>query len=375
MRVAINGYGRVGRCVLRAAVERRNQRRLTVGSLSPLATGSKLDDFYFDDFDFDIVAINEIASLDAMTYLTRYDSTHGAFPGNVQSQAANATQKRDCLQIDGASIELLHEADPSQLPWDELGVDIVFECTGQISQLESANQHLRAGAKQVLLSNPGEFPIPALVYGVNHQHANVNDAVLSAASCTSNALIPVLSILDQAIGIENGVITTIHASMHDQPVIDAYHSDDLRRNRAASQSIIPVATELASGIGRVLPKFEGKFVAHALRVPVNNVSALNVTLNLTRDTSATELNRIVSEAAHQQMNGILGYTDALLASCDFNHDARSGIVDGNQTLVSNGADSEGKSGRGNTANVLIWFDNEWAFANRMIDLAAYIYRT
>ena len=168
------------------------------------------------------------------------------------------------------------------------------------------------------------------------------------------------------------MITTIHASMHDQPVIDAYHSDDLRRNRAASQSIIPVATELAAGIGRVLPKFNGKFVAHALRVPVNNVSAINVTLNLAGDTSALELNQIISDAASEHLQGILGYTEALLASCDFNHDTRSGIVDGTQTLVSNGSDSKASSDRGNTANLLIWFDNEWAFANRMLDLAAYL---
>ncbi len=302
-----------------------------------------------------IVAINEIASQEAVTYLTTFDSTHGRFPAAVSN-------KDDSLLIAQYAIALYQQADHRELPWGELAVDLVLECTGKITTMGVAEQHIKAGARQVLLSNPGEAKIPALVYGVNHQQAHGDMPVLSAASCTSNALVPVLSVLDEAFGIENGVITTIHASMHDQPVIDAYHSSDLRRNRAASQSIIPVDTALAQGIGRILPKLQGKFVAHALRVPVNNVSALNVTINLSKKITVEQVNECLRLAAEQQLLGILGYTEALLASCDFNHDSHSGIVDAQQTRVS----------MAKTVNILIWFDNEWAFANRMLDLALYL---
>jgi D-erythrose 4-phosphate dehydrogenase len=209
----------------------------------------------------------------------------------------------------------------------------------------------------VLLSNPGESGIPVVVCGVNPALLDTSPPLASAASCTSNALIPVLHVLHEAFGISNGIITTIHASMHDQPVIDAYHSDDLRKNRAASQSIIPVDTGLALGIGRVLPELEGKFAAHAVRVPVNNVSALNITLNLNCLTDVTAVNGVLQQAAKTSLEGVMGFTQERLASCDFNHDARSGIIDAQQTLVSE-----------NTVNLLVWFDNEWAFANRMLDL-------
>ena len=331
MRVAINGYGRIGRCVLRACCERRDAAALSV------------------------VAINELASPEAIAHLTTYDSTHGRFPLSVEGG-------KNRLLIDGESISLLQQEDCRSLPWRPLAVDLVMECTGKIGSTAAAMQHIEAGAGKVLLSHPGESDIPALVYGVNHCAPDNDSAVVSAASCTSNALIPVLSVLDNAFSIDNGVVTTIHASMHDQPVIDAYHSEDLRRNRAASQSIIPVDTSLSQGVGRVLPSLAEKISAHALRVPVNNVSALNITVNVAREVSVDEVNSAFREAAQcPPLGGILGYTEELLASCDFNHDARSSIVDAHQTRVS----------CGRTVNVLVWFDNEWAFANRMIDLALY----
>lgn len=349
MRLAINGYGRVGRCVLRAWFERLNAES-TINT-QPLS----------------VVAINELADDDAIAYLTRYDSTHGRFPATISRQK-NAAQQSQLL-VDDIAVDLFRQQDHAQLPWRVLDIDLVMECTGTISSVSQANKHIDAGARRVLLSNPGEGDIPALVYGVNHQHeANYQTTILSAASCTSNALVPVLSVLDKAFGVANGVVTTIHASMHDQPVIDAYHSQDLRRNRAASQSIIPVDTLLAQGIERVLPNLQGKFVAHALRVPVNNVSALNVTVNLNKATTEAQVNAVLKQAAEQDLSGVLGYTEELLASCDFNHDPRSGIIDANQTRVC----TDGSALAGKTVNVLIWFDNEWAFANRMLDLALFL---
>ena len=339
MRLAINGYGRIGRCVLRAWHERDDTSDLT------------------------IVAINELANHDAIAYLTEYDSTHGRFPGTVDGISHDGASGQQ-LKIDKNLIGLYHQSDPVSLPWQSLDIDLVMECSGQVNTLSAAELHCRAGAKKVLLSNPGEANIPAIVFGVNQHIITRDDLVLSAASCTSNALIPVLSTLDHAFGVANGVITTIHASMHDQPVIDAYHSSDLRRNRAASQSIIPVDTALAQGVDRVLPELEGKMVAHALRVPVNNVSALNVTLNVERDITVAQVNQCLRQASLAELNGVLGYTEDLLASCDFNHDSRSGIIDANQTRVS----------AERTVNLLIWFDNEWAFANRMLDLALYLSR-
>lgn len=339
MRLAINGYGRIGRCVLRAWHERDDTSDLT------------------------IVAINELANHDAIAYLTEYDSTHGRFPGTVDGISHDGANDQQ-LKIDKDLIGLYQQSDSVSLPWQSLDIDLVMECSGQVNTLSAAEKHCRAGAKKVLLSNPGEANIPAIVFGVNQHIITRDDVVLSAASCTSNALIPVLSTLDHAFGVANGVITTIHASMHDQPVIDAYHSSDLRRNRAASQSIIPVDTALAQGVDRVLPELEGKLVAHALRVPVNNVSALNVTLNVERDVTVAQVNQCLHQASLAELNGVLGYTEDLLASCDFNHDTRSGIIDANQTRVS----------AERTVNVLIWFDNEWAFANRMLDLALYLNR-
>lgn len=335
MRVAINGYGRIGRSILRAAMLRKDCAKL------------------------EFVAINELASPDAIDYLTQYDSTHGRFPGQVILQSGHLLLKTHFAKVNA---EIFNQSDSSLLPWKERVIDLVLECSGGQGNLSSAAQHLTAGANRVLLSQPGEADIPAIVYGVNHTSLDANAEIVSAASCTSNALISCISVIQQEFGIENGVITTIHASMHDQPVIDAYHSNDLRKNRAASQSIIPVDTALATGVARILPELEGRFVAHALRVPVNNVSALNVTLNLQSDVTVEGVNAAIKIAAEGALSGVLGYTEEPLASCDYNGDPRSGIVDARQTVVSGNK----------TVNLFIWFDNEWAFANRMLDIALYM---
>jgi glyceraldehyde-3-phosphate dehydrogenase type I len=303
----------------------------------------------------DIVAISELASNESLVYLTQFDSTHGRFPGEV-------TLKNSSLHIGGVEnqyqIELL-AADKQSVPnWSDHDIDLVLDCTGEFGEYELAKQHTNPQRK-ILLSYPGESRIPAIVMGVNHAALSEQSSVVSAASCTSNALLPVVNEIHQAFGVERGVITTIHAAMHDQPVIDAYHSEDLRKNRAAYQSIIPVQTQLAEGVGRILPELDAKFVAHALRVPVTNVSALNVTLDLKVATSAEAINHCLAQAAKNQLKGILAYSTEPLASCDWVTDSHSAIVDAQQTHVA-----------GETlANLLIWFDNEWAFANRMLDVA------
>lgn len=341
MRLAINGYGRIGRCVLRAASLREDCKSL------------------------DFVAINELAAADALAYLTRYDSTHGRFPGGIEHVANKLEITTD---VNRYSLEILSQESFDQTDgqnvWQDRSIDLLLECTGQFGTMALSNKHLLSGAQRVLLSYPGESVIPAVVYGVNHLNVDCEQAILSAASCTSNALLPVISVLHKAFGIQSGVITTIHASMHDQPVIDAYHSDDLRKNRSASQSIIPVDTELAAGVGRIIPELDGKFIAHALRVPVSNVSSLNVTLNLQSDVSVEQVNELLRSAASQQLKGVLGFSEEQLASCDFIGDARSSVVDGLQTDVVGSR----------TVNLLIWFDNEWAYANRMLDIALMISR-
>jgi glyceraldehyde 3-phosphate dehydrogenase/D-erythrose 4-phosphate dehydrogenase len=326
MRAAINGYGRIGRCLLRAAFERALAGRL------------------------DIVAINEIANLETMAYLTRYDSTHGRFPGWVETTPQG-------LRIDGAAIAVSHQP---QL--EALDVDLVFECTGSFSSRARATTHLARGARRVLFSQPADADVDAtVVYGINHHGLGAAQQVISAASCTTNCIVPVIDALERALGIDSGVITTIHSAMNDQPVLDAYHHTDLRKTRAALQSIIPVDTGLAAGIGRVLPRLAGRFQAQAMRVPTLNVSAIDLSVIVGRDTDAAEVNAILSEAAAAPLAGILGFTEEPLASCDFIHDPRSGIVDASQTRV----------GGQRLVKVLTWFDNEWGYANRMLDVALY----
>lgn len=327
-RIAINGYGRIGRCVLRALYE------------SPHYQGLQ------------IVAINEPADLETIAHLTKYDSTHGRFSGEVEMLAGG-------LRINGDLIKVTHHSELQNLPWKEQNIDLVLECSGIFSDRASAQQHLDRGAKRVLFSQPAEADVDAtIVFGINDEQIKSTDRIISNASCTTNCIIPVIQSLGEAIGIESGHITTIHSAMNDQPVIDAYHHTDLRRTRSASHSIIPVETGLAKGIGRILPQYKNKFNATAIRVPTVNVSIMDVTMLMSRDTSVAEVNAILKQSAEGRLAGVLGYTDELLASCDFNHDPRSSIVDGGQTGVADGR----------LVKVMAWFDNEWGYANRMLDV-------
>ena len=327
--VAINGFGRIGRCLLRALHE---------------------SDYRSE---FQVVAINELADRETICHLTKYDSTHGRFPGKVSLEGEN-------LLVDEAKIRLLHHAQVAELPWRELGVELVFECTGSFTDRLTAGQHLQAGASKVLFSQPADRDVDqTIVYGVNHQALSSDLKVVSAASCTTNAVVPVIKILHQALGIEFGVIRTIHAAMHDQPVIDAYHHTDLRKTRAAFESLIPVETGLAAGIERILPEMSGRFEAVAMRVPVSNVSAIDLSLYFDQSVTAENINALLKQAAQNQYQGLLGYTEEPLASCDFVHDAHSGVIDASQTTVAGG----------HLAKLLIWFDNEWGYANRMLDVA------
>jgi len=331
LRLAINGYGRIGRCILRALHESPRREELRV------------------------VAINELADAGTILHLTRYDSTHGRFPGVLEGGARH-------LQVDGQAIALLHHQRIEELPWGELGIDLVLECTGDFSDRSTAGLHLQCGAARVLFSQPAQADVDlTVVYGVNHRELRQSHGIVSNASCTTNAIVPVIKALDDVVGVENGTITTVHSAMNDQPVLDAYHHTDLRKTRAASHSVIPVDTELARGITRLLPDMEGRFSAQALRVPVLNVSAVDLTILTRRDTDVTEINRILRDASQSGFDGVLGYTEELLASCDFNHDPRSGIVDASQTRVSGTR----------LVKVLTWFDNEWGYANRMLDVARY----
>ncbi len=330
-RAAINGYGRIGRCLLRAAHERGLAGRL------------------------DVVAINELANLETMAYLTRYDSTHGRFPGQVDSRPG-------ALLIDGREIAVSSAEALDGLDWQRHGVDLVFECTGAFTSRERAAEHLRRGARRVMFSQPADADVDAtIVYGINHGLLRGDERVVSAASCTTNCIVPVIDTLARELGVESGVITTIHSAMNDQPVLDAYHHTDLRKTRAALQSMIPVDTGLAAGIGRVLPELAGRFEAQAMRVPTLNVSAIDLSAVVVRPTTVAGVNAALRRAAEGGLAGILGYTEEPLASCDFIHDPRSGVVDASQTRVSGAR----------LIKVLIWFDNEWGYANRMLDVALY----
>lgn len=326
-KVAINGFGRIGRSVLRALYE------------------SGCDELK-------VVAINELADCKTVGHLLRYDSTHGRFRGEVDVND-------DVLIVNGDRIQIFHSESIDHLPWADVGVDVVLECTGSFDDRATAQKHLSQGAGRVLFSQPAKPEVDAtIVYGINEDQLSAGSTIVSGASCTTNCVVPVIAALEETVGVEHGVITTIHSAMNDQPLIDAYHHTDLRKTRSAFQSIIPVDTELARGIGRVLPEMAGRFEAQAMRVPTINVSAIDLSVQLASDVDASQLNRVLREAADSKFHGVLGYTEEPLASCDFNHDPRSGIVDAGQTRVS------GKR----LAKVLIWFDNEWGYANRLLDV-------
>ena len=328
IRVAINGYGRIGRSVLRAVYE------------------SKLQD------QVKIVAINEPADNKTIAHLTRYDSTHGRFLGEVNSD-------ENTLTVCGDSIAIVHQDDLDQLPWAALKIDVVLECSGSFSDRNNAEKHLHSGAKRVLFSQPAESDVDAtIVYGYNHHQLTGSEKIISSASCSTNCVVPVIQVLDDSFSVDGGVITTIHSAMNDQPVLDAYHHTDLRKTRAAMSSIIPVDTGLGLGIDRLMPHMAGRFQAQAMRVPTINVSAIDLSVLVNQAVDTAMVNQALANAAQGPLKNILGYTEEPLASCDFNHDPRSGIVDASQTRVS----------QQKLIKVLIWFDNEWGYANRMLDV-------
>ncbi|WP_029591057.1 erythrose-4-phosphate dehydrogenase [Franconibacter pulveris] len=326
LRIAINGFGRIGRNVVRALYESGRRAEITV------------------------VAINELADATGMAHLLKYDTSHGRFAWDVRQEA-------ELMWIGNDTIRLLHERNIEALPWRELGVDIVLDCTGVYGSRADGMAHLEAGAKKVLFSHPGGNDLDAtVVYGVNQALLEAEHRIVSNASCTTNCIIPVIKLLDDAFGIESGTVTTIHSAMHDQQVIDAYHPD-LRRTRAASQSIIPVDTRLAAGISRIFPKFHDHFEAIAVRVPTINVTAIDLSVTVRQPVKACDVNLLLQKAAQGAFHGIVDYTELPLVSTDFNHDPHSAIVDGTQTRVS-GA---------HLIKTLVWCDNEWGFANRMLD--------
>ncbi len=328
IRVAINGYGRIGRSVLRAVYESELQSQIK------------------------IVAINEPADSKTIAHLTRYDSTHGRFKGEV-------TCEDHKLTVCGDHIQIVHQENLSALPWAELDVDVVLECSGSFSDRHTAEQHLHCGAKRVLFSQPAESDVDAtVVYGFNHSELTGTEKIISGASCSTNCVIPVIHVLNQHFSVEGGVITTIHSAMNDQPVLDAYHHTDLRKTRAAMNSIIPVDTGLALGIDRLMPDLAGRFQAQAMRVPTINVSVIDLSIMVNQTVDVDQVNAVLASEAKGDLAGVLGYTEEPLTSCDFNHDPRSGIVDASQTRVS----------QQKLIKVLIWFDNEWGYANRMLDV-------
>lgn len=328
-RIAINGYGRIGQSVLRT-----------------LYTNGHYDNLQ-------VVAINELSDLDTLTYLTRYDTTHGRFPVEVGNDGQH-------LLVNGDQIQVLNETQPDQLPWNELGVDLILECTGSYTDRATAERHLANGAKRLLFSQPADDDIDAtIVYGFNTDDLKSSQRIVSSASCTTNCLIPVLNLLDKQFGIENGVTTTIHSAMNDQPVIDSYHHTDLRLTRSAIQSLVPVETGLSQGITKMMPQMRDRFECLHLRVPTINVSLMDLSINVRNSTDAAAVNAVFRNAAENQLQGLLGYTEEAHASIDFNTDPRSSIIDGTQTRVCGGK----------LLKLMVWFDNEWGYANRMLDVA------
>lgn len=337
VRLAINGYGRIGRCFLRALHESTARN------------------------DFRLVAINEPADLASIAYLTRFDSTHGRFPDSVAAG-------EDHLLIGGEMVAVTHATTPEAVDWTGMEIDLVVECSGQYSDRAALTRFLDAGCPRLLLSHPGNSAADVdatVVYGINQQILTGRERLVSNASCTTNAVVPVLALLHRELGLEQVLLTTLHSVMNDQPLIDGYHHTDLRRTRSAMQSIIPVSTGLARGVERLLPALAGRVQAKAIRVPTHNVSAIDLVLTVGRDVTAARINQLLQEAAAGPYAGLIAYSDEPHASIDFNHDPHSAIVDGGQTHV-NGS---------RLVNLMVWFDNEWGFANRMLDVARHWLRS
>lgn len=326
IKVAINGYGRIGRNVLRALYE-----------------AGRTDEI-------EIVAINDLGDSNTNAHLTKYDTVHGKFNADVSVDG-------DYMVVNGDRIRVLAERDPAKLPWAELGVDVVHECTGFFANKEKASAHLTAGAKKVIISAPGGKDVDAtIVYGVNHNTLKASDTVISNASCTTNCLAPLVKPIHDRIGIERGLMTTIHSYTNDQVLTDVYHSD-LRRARSATSSQIPTKTGAAAAVGLVLPELDGKLDGFAIRVPTTNVSVVDLTFEPKKPTSKEAIDVIMKEASEGELKGVLNYNDGPLVSIDFNHDPASSTYDATLTKV---IDSK-------LVKVLAWYDNEWGFSNRMLD--------
>lgn len=325
IRVAINGYGRIGRNILRAHYE----------------AGKK--------HDIEIVAINDLGDPKTNAHLTRYDTAHGKFPGTVEVDG-------DFMVVNGDKIRVLANRNPAELPWGDLKVDVVLECTGFFTTKEKAGAHIKGGAKKVIISAPGGKDVDAtIVYGVNHGVLKSTDTVISNASCTTNCLAPLVKPLNDKLGLENGLMTTVHAYTNDQVLTDVYH-EDLRRARSATMSMIPTKTGAAAAVGLVLPELNGKLDGYAIRVPTINVSLVDLSFVASRDTTAEEVNGILKAASEGALKGILDYNTEPLVSVDYNHNPASSTVDASLTKVS-----------GRLVKVSSWYDNEWGFSNRMLD--------
>ena len=326
IKVAINGYGRIGRNVLRALYEGNRNSEIQ------------------------IVAINDLGDPATNAHLTQYDTAHGRFPGEVSVEG-------DYMIVNGDKIKVLAERDPSKLPWGELGVDVVHECTGFFASKEKASAHLVGGAKKVLISAPGGKDVDAtVVYGVNHGVLKASDTVVSNASCTTNCLAPLVSPINDTIGLKHGLMTTVHSYTNDQVLTDVYHPD-LRRARSATMSMIPTKTGAAAAVGLVLPELDGKLDGFAIRVPTINVSVVDLTFIAKRETTKEEVDSILKDASEGALKGVLSYNDKPLVSIDFNHTSYSSNYDSTLTKVIDGT----------TVKVLSWYDNEWGFSNRMLD--------
>jgi len=332
IKVGINGYGRIGRNVLRALYE-----------------GDKRSEI-------EIVAVNDLGDTNTNAHLTRRDTAHGRFPGTIEVDG-------EYMVVNGDRIRVLAEREPANLPWGELGVDIVFESTGFFRSREAASKHIKGGAKKVIISAPGSGEMDAtIVYGVNHNTLKASDTIISNASCTTNCLAPLVKPLHEKIGVEHGVMTTIHAYTNDQVLTDVFHSD-LRRARSATMSQIPTSTGAAKAVGLVLPELNGKLDGFSMRIPTINVSAVDLSFIASRNTSVEEVNAVMKEAAAGELNGVLAYNDEPLVSIDFNHDPASSTFDAGLTKVM----------QGNLVKVISWYDNEWGFSNRMLDTAVALY--
>ena len=331
LRLAINGYGRIGRCFLRSLMESPNAGNL------------------------EVVAINEPANLESMAYLTRYDSTHGRLRGEVEIVDS-------ALIVNGQRIAVSHAKTPEPVDWRALGIDLLVESSGSYGRRPELTRFLDAGCPRLLLAHPGlsgSDVDATIVSGINQNTLTGNERIVSAASCTTNAVVPLLDLIEREIGVDQALLTTLHSVMNDQPLIDGYHHDDLRRTRSAMQSIIPVSTGLARGVERLLPQLAGRIQAKAIRVPTPNVSAIDLTISTQRPVSVHSINALLVAATEGPLADLIAFSEETHASIDFNHDSHSAIVDGSQT----------RTAGTHLVNLFVWFDNEWGFANRMLEVA------